>query len=119
MAKTTKPKVTVREVPAATPAPATTPAPEVPYLELPDFKMPIAELPPEMQEMVTIYVQWQAEFKTAQQAIAEAERALVTSRRQVFLYEAAMKCLADELIARGKVLKASISETTESPSTAS
>lgn len=79
--------------------------PEIAYLELPDFKMPIAALPPEMQEMVEIYRQWTAEHAKAQEAVVEAEKAMILARRGAFLYEAGIKSLSDELIARSKNLK--------------
>lgn len=101
MAKVTKKSTTELKV---DPAPAT-PADDIAYLELPEFKLPISSLPPEMQDLVDVYRQWAGEQQKAQQAALEAERGLVLARRSAFLYEAGLKSLSEELIARATMLK--------------
>ena len=74
--------------------------PEVPMLELPDRKIPIADLAPEVQELVDIYKGWLAERQEALARVQQAEVELVKLRRNAFVYEAAMKSISEEIMKR-------------------
>ena len=111
MAKVTKKSTTELKV---DPAPA---ADDIAYLELPEFKLPISSLPPEMQDLVDVYRQWASEQQKAQQAALEAERGLILARRSAFLYEAGMKSLSEELTARATALKNDMAEASKTVGT--
>lgn len=92
-------KKNVKTVPEAA-APAAAPEAPIPMLEINDQKFVIADLPPEVKELLVIHNEWSTAKQVAIDAMLAAEAGLVPLRREVFKYDAALKSLGVEIATR-------------------
>lgn len=73
---------------------------EQPMLDIGGRKLPVDSLPSEIKELLVIYQGWTARRAQAAADVDKASATLVTMQREVFLFDAAIKSISDEIGAR-------------------
>lgn len=69
-------------------------------LEIDGIKIPVSTLSDDVKGLLAIYQNWETRRKDAVDALTKAQASLQTLQQEVFLFEAAIKSLSSEVMAR-------------------